>query len=381
MSDSTWCPLPWIHQFITTDGIKTCCDSLYQENSSPNTFVESKTVIDIKNSILENKKHAHCKNCFKLEDMGFTSARQKAIIDFEQYNRNNIPSVIEYYDLRYNNLCNFSCRMCNSEFSSSIGNLILQNPKLEKFYPITTSKHNNFANIINDINSNLSNIKKINFTGGEPLLNKDNLLILKKLYDLGKTDCEICITTNASVINNQWIDLLKNFKTVHWTISIDGVEKTAEYIRVGTKWPVVKNNILSILNLGHSVAFNTTLTAYSVLDLSKLIQFFIQLKKEAKCPFEQWFGLCNYPNYLNPNVLYDEYAQKARLELNKSIELLLTVKNNPKFSVDQLQSVKNNIFNKSSQQLTSKFLEFTKVLDSIHDMSFESVFNLRNPYV
>ena len=380
MSD-TWCPLPWMHQFITTKGVKTCCESLYEEPCTPGNFADSAAVKDIKNSILQGKEHAHCENCFKLERQGFTSIRQESIRNWPNYNSSNLPQSIEYYELRYNNLCNFSCKMCSPDFSSSIGRLVEHNPDLQTFYYNDTKKQNSYDLIFNDIEKNLSTVKRINFAGGEPLLNKDNLKILEKLLELGNTDCEICIITNASVINPYWLDKIKHFKRTHWTISLDGIHKTAEYIRVGTEWAVVDKNIDTILSLGNSVAFNTTLSAYSVLDLFNTVRFFVEKKQRIRTRLELWFGLCQWPTYLRPSLLKDQYAQKAKQELENSIKLLSTIVSNPSRSINELQNVLDNIQTLDDKESYQKFVEFTNKMDTVHNLSFQSVFNMRSPHV
>ncbi len=377
----TWCPLPWMHQFITTKGVKTCCESLYEEPCTPNDFADSAVVKDIKHSILQGKEHAHCANCFKLESRGFTSIRQESIRNWPNYSPTNLPKNIEYLELRYNNLCNFSCKMCSPDFSSSIGRLVEQNPDLQTFYYNDTKKQNSYDLIFNDIEKNLSTVKRINFAGGEPLLNKDNIKILERLVELGNTDCEICIITNASAINPYWIDKIKQFKRTHWTISLDGINKTAEYIRVGTEWAVVEKNIDTILSLGNSVAFNTTLSAYSVLDLYNTVKFFVEKKQHINTRLELWFGLCQWPTYLRPSLLKDQYAQKAKQELENSIKLLSTIASNPSRSINELQNVLDNIQTLDDKESYQKFVEFTNKMDTVHNMSFEAVFNIRSPHV
>lgn len=36
-----WCPLPWIHQFITTNTVKTCCNGKVNGPALPSDFANS----------------------------------------------------------------------------------------------------------------------------------------------------------------------------------------------------------------------------------------------------------------------------------------------------------------------------------------------------
>jgi pyruvate-formate lyase-activating enzyme len=376
-----WCPLPWIHQFVTTTGVKMCCNSGYQESCSPSEFEHSTELQEVKNNILNDTPHSHCNGCYELESKGLNSVRQSAIRDYPLLNKDNIEHKIQYYDLRYNNLCNFSCRMCSPDFSSSIGREVTENVSLQKYYNNILPRKNLYENIAEDIKNNLSNVNRILFTGGEPLLIKDNLKILEELIAIGNTNCEILITTNCSVMNQDWLEVIKHFKRVHWTLSIDGVEKSAEYIRYGSNWPVIIKNIKSILELGHSVAMNATLSAYSVLDISRVVEFFIETKKLAKGPLELWFGTCQWPKRLNPYVLTGELSNRARQELEKSIQLLAAVTNNPEHSINDLRNILNVLNTCDEPKIVEKFAEFTKDLDLSRNQSFSQTFNLENPYV
>lgn len=381
MSD-VWCPLPWIHQFISTTGVKMCCSSLYEEACSPSEFEKSDELKKVKDSILNDVPHEHCKGCYEMDRQGLTSTRANALRDYPYYTKENIEnSKIKYYDLRYNNLCNFSCRMCSPDFSSSIGKEVIDFPHLQKYYNNILPRKNKYESVAKDIENNLENVDRILFTGGEPLLIKDNLKILEKLNQIGNTRCEILITTNCSVMNSDWLSAVKNFKRVHWTLSLDGIEKSAEYIRNGSDWPTIVKNVNTILKLGHSVAINSTLSAYSVLDISRIVEFFIECRKISTGPLELWFGTCQWPRHLNPYLLSGKLADRARQEIEKAIELLSTVPDNPERSLTDLRNVLNVLNTCDEPEIIDTFVNFTKDLDLSRNQSFSKTFNLENPYV
>lgn len=364
MSDF-WCPLPWIHQFVQSDGIKTCCQGTQIEQTTVSNFTNSKLVKEVKAHILENKVHKNCTGCASLESKGFPSTRTSAVDHYRDYTALNIPDKTEYLDLRYSNLCNFSCRTCEPAFSSSIANEIVTSPSVSKWYNINV-KRNSFELVSNDLAKLLPGIKRINFTGGEPLLIKDNLLILDQITD---PDCEILITTNASVINPAWMKVLEKFNRVHWTISIDGVGDFAEYIRFGTKWDQVDKNIRHIINTSHSVAFNTVLSAYSVLDIDNLVEYFITLKKQTTNPLEQWFAICEHPSYLSPNALPGELQEIAKQKLKKAIKQLGTVQDIMHVKDTLLSTL--NLLNTSGD--VEKFIKFTEETDAVRNQDFDNL--------
>jgi sulfatase maturation enzyme AslB (radical SAM superfamily) len=223
----------------------------------------------------------------------------------------------------------------------------------------------------------LPKVKRINFTGGEPLLIKENILVLEELVNCNNTDCEILITTNASVINKSIIDLISQFNSVHWTISLDGIENSAEYIRHGTTWNQVNQNIHTILATKQSVAFNTVLSTYSVLDLTKLVKYFVALKDQYNNqPVEIWFALCENPEFLNPTKVLVDIARTSK-ELEESITILTSVDSNPLRSIDALRVLRRNI-NCATINTKDyiKFVKYTNDLDTVRQQSFKQTFGI-----
>ena len=128
-----------------------------------------------------------------------------------------------------------------------------------------------------------------------------------------------------------------------------------------------------IVGLGHSVAVNATLSAYSILDISRLVEFFIDLKTKSNSPCELWFGTCYWPRHLQPNVLTGEYAIRARQELEKSIQLIKTISNNPSRSLTELENILK-MLNTPAEDEFNKFARYTKDLDLIRNQSFNKTF-------
>lgn len=373
-----FCPLPWIHQFIQADGIKMCCSSKTKLSVTPEEFAESDHLNSVKQTIINGDIPKDCMSCANLERKGFTSTRTSALKDWS-FTIDTVPDKLLYLDLRYSNLCNFSCRSCEPAFSSSISEEIISNPILKKYYNAPTQIHVKNQLSESFFTSTLPTIKRINFTGGEPLLIKDNISVLEKLLEFDNKNCEILITTNGSVMNDKILRLINQFTNVHWTISLDGIEKSAEYIRYGTNWSQLKKNINSILNLRQSVAFNTVLSSYSVLSLSRLVNFFKEIKlRYSDQPVELWVSLCEFPDFLSPKILPNTLREIARLEIDRSITELLLIETNPKSTTDNLISLRKNLNDSIIKtSLYDKFVDFTENLDKIRDQKFERVYGVK----
>lgn len=108
-------------------------------------------------------------------------------------------------------------------------------------------KNELFWNELSDI---LPSITKIEFFGGEPLLIEQHYKILEECVekDLAK-NIEVCYNTNGSIYPEQYIDLYKNFKNVHFFFSIDAIGEQFDYIRHPNNFDSVLVNLKKFFKL------------------------------------------------------------------------------------------------------------------------------------
>jgi len=129
--------------------------------------------------------------------------------------------VLEKMDLQITSRCNLHCRHC----------LWYKSPIAELKY--------------DKIRVTLIDFKKlggfiINITGGEPLLYKDILRVLKLCREL---DFQITISTNGLLINESLINSFKEFRVAKVIVSLDGYKKSHEYLRGKNTFNRTVNNI------------------------------------------------------------------------------------------------------------------------------------------
>jgi sulfatase maturation enzyme AslB (radical SAM superfamily) len=366
-----FCPLPWIHQFIQIDGIKMCCVSNTSLNLKPDEFKNSEFIKDVKDTIAGGRIPHDCQSCVKMESRGLKSVREGILNDFN-YTIETVPDRIEYLDLRHSNLCNFSCRTCSPTYSSSINREVINNEKLLDYYiPVETGLKYDIASSIDPLIPNLS---RLNLTGGEPLIIKENLDILQRLLDQGRNDVHLLITTNASTFNPKILKLITQFSNVHWTISIDGINEIGEYARHGTDWTTVNANVHQILQLKHSVSVNVTISAYSVLGLGDTCRWFENLRNVYKSqPLEIMFGIATN---IDAKFLPNHLRKYAKENLEQAIFVISKITTNPDSELDTLKSLRNELDDVTIHRATAKFIQFTRDLDASRNQSFESTFNL-----
>jgi len=132
------------------------------------------------------------------------------------------------------NLCNLQCKICFSQ------NPVLYRPRKKglmdwKLYVKLIDELSNFGYAIN---------LGLNF-GGESMLHSKFLDMVK--YAASKEAFRIGFTTNGVLLNDNASQVLVDYEINNITISLDGVYKRHESIRIGSNYNVVKNNIIDLV--------------------------------------------------------------------------------------------------------------------------------------
>lgn len=243
---------------------------------SPIEFRNSDYLKDLKTKFLNNEFDETCRGCKSLEDAGLQSIRQHLLALYGE----TTVDQLDYMELRASNLCNFQCKMCNSENSSLIGG------------SVNTVSDSDWAEIL----VLAENLKVLTLTGGEPMLIKHYYQLLDHLIAKDKTDINLRVYTNASVYNHIFVDKILKFNTT-LNLSIDGVGRTAELQRTGTVWSTVQDNVSKFIALPVQIKFHTTLTNISIIDVHSLAKYFVEIvENNPHCTFVA--HTANSPKYL-----------------------------------------------------------------------------------
>ena len=202
-------------------------------------------------NITNNKSAAGCHTCYDLEhgkegidiisDRIFY-IRELKKIPLDTYRPNNFD--LQTIDVRWTNLCNFACVYCSEQFSSKWADEL--NIKIE------TPADKQLSDFQEYIYRHAKNLKHVYLAGGEPLLMKENLKLLREL----NPDVNLRINTNLSKVDTGVFDAVCQFKNVHWTVSVETTEDEFEYIRFGGRWQDFLDNLTTIRKLNHKISFN-----------------------------------------------------------------------------------------------------------------------------
>jgi sulfatase maturation enzyme AslB (radical SAM superfamily) len=393
--------------------VKICCRSApigFIQNNTLEEIWNNDTIRLVRKQVLSGGRPEVCKPCFDLEDQGVESLRQRHINGVIPEARINLypntplqeimPFEFPTIEIKLNNLCNLKCRMCNPLDSTNW----IDWDKVVPFY----KKENNFLvptieNLVNkpgkyigafDDTDNwwvsfeklLPHFRRVEFAGGEPLMDPQHYKILDMLKPYGK-NIEIKYATNGTTLGiskgRTIHDYWPHFRSVAVNVSLDGIHDVYNYIRGNGDFSQVEANIKEIQKIPNvsRVVGAFTAQAGNILQAAECIDYFIN-----KMNIIFYSHRVSYPNCLSAQVLPQELKDLAVSRLETVRERLFTFDNIKKSTLLEKvtqQQIKDNInYLKAKDQhhLWSDFLEFNRQLDATRNQSLLNVVPEFNPY-
>jgi len=266
----------------------------------------------IQKEILENKLPKGCSNC----KIGPDSFKKTMVKKFEKYlpnksfyqNEGNFE--LRLADLRFRNTCNYACIYCGPELSSlwaSINNNSYINIESETR-----------TDLIEYILTNATTLNDVMLAGGEPLLIKENEIILQKLLEVNP-NVQIFVNTNLSQIkNNKIYDLLLKFKNVCWIVSVEDIGDRYNYIRWPGTWDNFYHNLLELKKIeGHDITFNMV---YTILNYKSIFDCINLLKNNGFVSFTITYVSGKAGYWLDPRHLPTEQLEDIKNFLKLKID-------------------------------------------------------------
>ena len=259
--EKNFCVLPWTGFELEPDGVvKNCIISKETigniHQNSIEDILQSKKNLEIKAQMLNKEFPNNCAGCYFQEKDRATSFEN---ISSRLYyakelgphinnnlldNKNNFD--LSHVDLRWTNHCNQACVYCGPEYSSKWATELGETIKSSKQAKDQVKKY---------VFKNIKKLKNIYLAGGEPMLMNDNKEFLTLLLE-HNPDVHIRVNTNLSSTKTGVFQLLCKFKNVHWTVSVESMDKEYEYIRYHGSWKDFIKNLKHIQTLNHKISFN-----------------------------------------------------------------------------------------------------------------------------
>ncbi len=327
--NEAFCIAPWTHTFISPQSERRLCcasreehnfarqylDSNFDDNNedansvykpvSLDEYWNSKLVRGIRLKMLRGEIPEECSVCHEKEltlsiykdyftKELFPDLVQEAIDNTDETGKTSMKP--RSFDYRFNNKCNFSCRMCGEQLSSKwekekIDNnlwsketdpwLVPEFKKKIKLFQESVVEKEFFDAIKN------GEVEEIYWVGGEPLLWDIHWETMKYLVDNATAKNTIVrYNTNLSILKYKNINILDDFfphfKKVLLQASIDGTGKVVEYIRTGLNWERWLENLKKAKacqenNKNVEVSMDLTITLPGLFTLKDMIDLSCEL--------------------------------------------------------------------------------------------------------
>ena len=267
LPNTTLCVLPWVSIEASPIGtVRPCClaDDEIVDDSGQKFKLGTANFQDIQNSshmrnlraqFLAGEKPQTCRKCWNEERAGRASKRMhtldrlKHMLPDQAWTTDAKPLM--FLDLKLGNICNLKCRICGPWSSSQFATEELN------FMPREEQKRSHAYQMLragawpreneqfwSQIDTVLSDIRYIEFTGGEPFMIDQHFDMLQGIVDRGIAhNVEIHYNTNGTQWPERGPDIWQHFKTVEIAFSIDDLDQRFEYQRTNAVWTEVCDNL------------------------------------------------------------------------------------------------------------------------------------------
>ena len=339
--NKVFCTAPWTHTYISPQSERRMCcasreehqfqkqyidasnDEKYGEVKESGTIADYKPVslkehwnspymMDIRKKLMAGEKIPQCDVCNdsllsnSTYRQWFTGFLFNDKIDqcFEETDENGYTTMEPIsFDYRYSNLCNFKCRMCGEQLSSSWETekrkhdlwtpeqqpfMVPENKKIiEKFQKEVVEEE--FWEYIKS-----GTVEELYWVGGEPLMYDIHWKSMDRLQsDNNLHKVHLRYNSNLSRVRYKdyylydWLPQAKD-----WTMcaSIDGTGPIGEFIRTGLNWEEWDRNFREGVALpgGHDkMIMDLTITGPGLFDIKNFLDYALELdvKIETKRMF------------------------------------------------------------------------------------------------
>lgn len=317
------CLYPFLSLTVSAVGdVELCCTTTFKVGSlRTHTFQElwsGPVFDDVRRAMLEGRELKACKSCYQAERDGLLSKR----IKFHHSRRRVLGEeacrsafdlrepVVSHLDISFSNVCNLSCVMCMSRYSTSW--FAKDQKALEEGLFFRTFREGPFEpNRLSDeridelVERFVPQLRTIIIKGGEPFMETQCLSFLKKLSrsTARRKDLVVNIQTNATRVNDEILEAVDGLN-LEIGISMDGTADFYRWIRGFDFEKVIAN--VARLNQSRAVVkmgLDFTASAFNVHQLLGFGRFALELAREYPkifaCSFINWAR----QEYLSPTLI------------------------------------------------------------------------------
>ncbi len=396
--DGVFCAMPFVHFHVAQNGnVTPCCQAPWGEEAKlGNINVQGiqeiwtgKPFEAFRKQLLKGNAPEVCSRCYDKEKMGWISLReitndkyQEEINEFirQKFQAASYSKPV-YFDIRFSNVCNLKCRICNFSSSSSWHNDDVALGNIDPNTPALTTSMVDEEKFYSEFKHQIGTIKEIYFAGGEPLMMEQHYRILAFLIESGNTQCKLFYNTNLSRLtfkDQDVLDYWKHFDYVNLAVSLDDMGERLEYQRKNAKWDQMKLNFHRIKQEAPNVdlMISPTISVFNLLSISEMHQTLVRenyVRPEDVVP-----TLLVYPQGFNIQILPAGLKELARIQIENHLEWLsaqtISDDKKMKYVLRQYRNILTYLDHPGNEKARLNFPSKINKLDALREEKFELVF-------
>lgn len=393
-----FCIIPWLHLHALPDSrVLPCCVSEFNhtygnlKESSLKEIWNNSKFKSMRKTMLADKPVSSCHKCYELEKSGVHTMRKRMNNDFHSHTDLLTQTkkdgylknpTMRYLDFRFSNICNFKCRGCSPDLSTSwyedhqkLWNFKSKKPKL-------MNALNDNDKLWNELEQMLPTVEQAYFAGGEPLLMEEHYKCLEFFINHKMSHVKLSYNSNLSVLKFKKYDLIKmwkQFSDVDIMVSIDDIEERGEYFRAGLRWDQLVHNLKDVHEKipGLYIHINCTVSIFNIHRIPEIHQklFSLDIFDHEGFKLNTLLDPVEYRCQVIPQKSKAEISKKLK-DYADNLHVLY-----PKYSEEKWQFLKNQIYQQieffNAEDLEAKLRDFknlTKSLDKIRDVNFQQTY-------
>jgi radical SAM protein with 4Fe4S-binding SPASM domain len=391
IDSNNFCMIPWVHMHAIPDGrAYPCCLGemhLPIGNFRENTMKEvwnSPAYRQIRVNMINDTPSKECARCYEQEKNGFFSMRNSANKNFGQHialiDATKSDGTVEdfklrYYDVRFTNLCNFSCRTCGSWFSSS---WYQEETKLfgKRNHPQFMYAGRDKEDMWEQMQEHIPYLEQIYFAGGEPLIMEEHYRILEELVKREMFHVRLIYNTNFSIMrlkDKSVFDYWKLFDSVSVGASLDDSYARGEYIRKGTVWNEIVENRRQMLEVCPKVDFyiSSTVSIFNVWHVTEFHREWVELGLLR--PMDWNINILQSPEYNRIDALPIQIKDRIKQRVEEHIAWLQPLDTLER-AISGYKGIITFMYQDDKSHLLLEFFKITDQLDEYRREKFEDVF-------
>lgn len=393
-----FCMMPWVHMHAFPDGRAfPCCMGDYWH---PMGDMRKDKMSDIWNgeryknfrlNMLNDISNKECGHCYEREKHGSFSMRNDANktyghhineVDKTQSDGHYSDFKIRYWDVRFSNLCNFSCRTCGPIFSSNWYN---DHVKLYNRVPDVLGRDMQRVEytagdedaMLEQMLPHIPYLEQVYFAGGEPLIMKEHYFMLEKLIEHGRTDVRILYNTNFSELrykDKHVFDYWKHFKNVSVGASLDASGARAELMRKGTDWNQTISNRKRMMEEVPHVDFYVSSTV-SAMNVLHVLDFHREWVEMGFIQPKDWsVNICQSPEWYRIDTLPEKFKNEIVIPAYEKHLEWLEPQDKLQRATGGYKSLINLMRTNDKSDKWPSFIKQIEKLDSLRNENFWQVF-------